>query len=159
MEQAAHQWMDLIANWCNRATSVLKHWEEWANDYRIASLGAPASTLEGLVARGESLTADLLKLIRERQHILTQEAIGSFRELLVKYPAASTGFSEQFNLVESLAARVRQVCAAQWISIRQSSNFVDELLFMFKSGQSAPATYSSDEQTAFQGGYLLDSEA
>lgn len=151
--------MDSITSWCNRTTTVLKNWEDWASEFRVASLGAPASKLETLTERGETLTSDLMALVRERQSMLAQESISSFRELLIKYPTQDDRFKERFSLIESLAARVRHICVAQWISIRQSSNFVDDLLFMFKSGQAAPATYSTDEQDAFQGGYLLDSEA
>lgn len=151
--------MDSITSWCNRTTIVLTNWEEWASEFSVASIGASASTLDGLTERGQLLTTDLMALVRERQLMLAQESISSFRELLVKYPSPSNLLIEKFTLIEALAAQVRKTCVAQWISIRQASTFVDDMLFMFKSGQTAPATYSNDEQEAFQGGYLLDSEA
>ncbi len=150
------QW---LSDWCNRAIGVLSNWDEWASTFQQATLGSPAKTIEMLVEIGEHLTRELHNIMDERREKLATVAASSVRQLIGPQSPNRRALLKQVGNIESLAVRVRQQCAAQWVVSKQSSQMIDELLFIFRSGHSHPATYSTDEQDAFQGGFVLDSTA
>src|SRR5690349_17677523 len=91
---------DWIHSWCDRTTTVLNGWEQWAIEFGVATMGASAAAIDALTNKGEELASELIQLILERQSFLNKESLSSLRELLAKYPAASFDFSERFSTIE-----------------------------------------------------------
>ncbi len=149
-------WLD---GWCDRSLEVLKNWDDWAARIRQATMGSNAQTLELLVQQGELLTRHLGSLMNERRQVCESRSISSLRYLVNEKSPRRSDFLTKIKAIEALSVRVRQNCAAHWVSAKQTAKFIDDLLFVFRSGQKGRATYSSDEEEMFQGGVVLDSTA
>ena len=148
-----------LEGWCERTLEVLRNWEDWAGRIQQSSLGASAHTLELLVQQGDLLTRHLSSLMNERRDVLESRSVTSLRHLIDDKSPRRSKLIDRIKTIEVLSVLVRQSCAAQWVTAKQSVKFIDDLMFMFRSGQSGRATYSSDEDDAFQGGVVLDSTA
>ncbi len=151
---------DWLDNWCGVADRLLVTWENWIANFRTLAMDADSIKLNAAIESGEPIVASLKSLMAERKAMLTALAVNSLQECVSDSGVQNKSSRLlQLKRLENRIASIRQQGLSQWISTTQTVRFVDELLFIVRSGQRQPATYATNEMNAFQGGFILDSTA
>ena len=154
------QSLQQIQTWCASMDRLLDQWNTWIEDFRDSSLTADSVRLESSVNLGQPIVNQLRSMLIERSQML---AVAGFPSLVhwlqAVHSDAPKSLIAKLRSFEDRAGRLRKSSQTQWVATSQTSRFLDEILFIVKSGNQAPATYSTNELEAFQGGFVLDSTA
>ena len=142
--------------WCNSAESLLRDWQGWIDAVQDGAIDAVG--FAQAVQRGQPLLRRLQQLMADRREFLAARGSDSLQSI-VAIASAGREISARLTAVQAGLRGLRREAAAQWIACSQLARSVDEVLFIVRSGNSRPATYSTDELAAFQGGFVLDSQA
>ena len=151
--QAVASW---CGQWCSSAESLLQDWRGWID--AVQDTATDAASFDQAVLRGQPLLRRLQQLMADRREFLASRGSNSLQRIAV-IASAPREVSTRLTAVQSGLRGLRREAAAQWVACSQLARSVDEVLFIIRSGNSQPATYSTDELSAFQGGFVLDSQA
>ena len=157
---AAAMLLDWCGRWCESAESLTRDWQEWIAAMESTERAADAGMLDQLVHLGQPLLRRLQQLMSDRREYLKANAGDSLQRLILRFPSSDAkSAASRLAVVQAELRLLRREAAAQWIATSQLARSVEEILFIVRSGNSRPATYTTDELSAFQGGFVLDWQA
>lgn len=144
--------------WCFDARQTLDEWGSYLA-HRDRHPAARAEELEDANGLAASLLDRLQQLMRRRHRLLEMGASRSLQDIAARVESPDTFLMLELRRLQDEFAALRRHLAARWLADQYEYRLGEQLLFILRSGEEAPATYCAGEATARDGGVLLDSTA
>jgi hypothetical protein len=151
--------------WLDRFSEVLDRWESILDQVQADYLVGDYSNIARLCSVGEGIHTEVQGCKRDREQLLkSAKNLGygahSLKDMSIQldsqWPALWT---RRISNLEHQLNRIQQLSMSLWVTAFQSKSFVTEMLLILATGSVDQATYSPNETTSREGGFLINEAA